>query len=119
MDYNNMSNEELIEQFPGLYQKMSEFVRQIISGKSPDVLLKSLEIMQNATIIGGDFYDMNGHMFGSLRVGREDDIDVNSISDELLQELFAGYGVDDNGEIRRNEGAKNQVMSIAESMFNK
>ena len=117
MDFNNLSDNELKTQFPGLYKQMSELVAQMIQGKSPDELLKALETMQNATISGGDIFNASGDLIGSIKSQRDEDFDVDSINDELLQELFTGIGVDGNGEVRRHEGTKSQVKSIAESLF--
>ena len=106
LDYNDLGDEQFIEQFPGLYQQMSEFIGKMIQGRDFETLLKAKQIMENATISGGGFYDVDGSFIGGIKLSSSEDFDVSDINDELLQELFSGFGVDGNGEIRGNEGAK-------------
>ena len=116
MDYNSLSDEELKAQFPGLYQQMSDMIAQMIEGKSPDELQKAMELMMNSSNNGGDIYGSDGSKLGNIFLQHENQND-NSVDDELMKELFSGYGVDESGEIRRNEGAKNQLKGIVDNIF--
>ena len=119
MDFNNLSDEELKSQFPGLYDQMSAFIAKMIQGKSPNELLAAMEKMQNATISGGNIYDSNGDLIGSFKSQLENDFDVGDINDDLLKEMFSGVGIIGNGEIKRNPGMKDQAKSTVEELFKK
>lgn len=112
-----MNISEHAPQYPGLTKKMDDIVGDLTKSISLDRLLKMAEILQSATIQNGAFYDKDGDLIGPINIEREGDIDINAITDELLQELLTGIGVDSNGEIARSTGAKYDVKEIIDGLL--
>ena len=121
IDYDSLSDEEAALMFPGLHQyaqkHIGKIVQEMIKECTSDELLKFLEVMQSATISGGNLIDSNGDRIGNFRYQHQDDFEVDSINDELLQELFCGSGVAENGEFIQRAGLKEEARDIAESIL--
>ena len=116
MDYNNLSDEEIKAQFPGLYQQMNEYVAKMVQGMSTEELIKAAEKMQGSSVSGSSIRDANGGLIGSINPQSDNEFGVEDIDDELLQELFSGIGIGEDGEISRTQGVKEQVRDIIDGL---
>ena len=122
VDLNIFDNVQKKAQSPSLYQQMNKHIYPMLHELSENELLRGLERIRNATVNNDGIYDASGSLIYSMKGQRDSLIKLNStdpISDEMLQEILTGIGIDNNGEIRRHEGYKSQMKGIIETLIKK